>query len=85
MNATTTCTYSYTTVAGTLDSYPVVDSSQCSTEYLPLSASIISATSSPVYVQDAGNVSFGLGVIVALLSLMLSGLVVNSIFRHKRK
>jgi hypothetical protein len=85
MNATTTCIYTYITVQGTLDAYPVVDSSQCSTEYPPLSASIISATSSPVYVQDAGNVSFGLAVVTALLSLMLSGLVVNSIFRHKRK
>ncbi|KND47810.1 MAG: hypothetical protein AB197_01010 [Parcubacteria bacterium C7867-002] len=84
MNATTTCTYTYTTVTGSLDSYPVVDSSECSTVSDPLSASIISATSSPVYMQDAGNVSFGISVVITLLALMLSGLVVNSIIKKKR-
>jgi hypothetical protein len=62
----------------------VVDSSECSTVSASLSASIVSATSSPVYVQDAGNVSFGLAIIIALFSLMLSGLVVNSIFKRKK-
>jgi len=44
-NATTTCNYGYITVAGTLDSYPVVASSTCYTE-------VASTTTVPINYGD---------------------------------
>lgn len=39
------------------------------------------STSSPVYVQDDGNLSFGLSVIIVILCLMVVAMVFNKLFK----
>lgn len=41
------------------------------------------ATSSPVYIQDSGNISIGLAIIIVMLSLMVVGFMYNNITRKK--
>ncbi|OHA25557.1 MAG: hypothetical protein A3C79_00795 [Candidatus Taylorbacteria bacterium RIFCSPHIGHO2_02_FULL_45_28] len=43
----------------------------------------ISSTSSPIYSQDAGNISFGLAVQIVLMGLIACGLVFNVFFKRK--
>jgi len=59
MNTQENCTYGYQTVAGTLDSYPVVNSSSCTSI-----GTSTNSTSSPFYTQDNGNITFGIGIII---------------------
>jgi len=43
------------------------------------------STSTPLYVQDAGNVSFGLAIIITLLVIMFTAFVFNSFGGSKRR
>lgn len=68
MNSTTTCTYGYQTVAGTLDSYPVVSTGSCVT------VADATATSSAGRAYDGPNmVEFLAVACVILFFLALRG------------
>jgi len=41
------------------------------------------ASSSPIYVQDSGNISIGLGIITTILFLMVVGFMYNNMTRKK--
>ena len=66
MNATTTCTYQYQTVAGTLDSYPVVSTSQCLT-----TSTTTYATSTPLTTVQYGDWLLVNGIIVFFLAFVV--------------
>jgi len=62
------CDYTYQTVAGSLDSYPVVQSSDC---YATGTSTTIIENSSttPLYTQDAGNLIFGIGILTFVVCM----------------
>jgi len=60
------CDYQYQTVAGTLDSYPVVQSSDCTFQ-----ATSTNSSTTPTYIQDAGNISWSLGMLGILLIILI--------------
>jgi len=59
--------------------FPTASTSDCyATETSPAEVSVLSATSSPVYTQDSGNISLGLAIIIALGFLMVAGFIYNN-------
>jgi len=52
--------------------------------YVTASSSYGLSTSSPFYTQDAGNLSFALGLIIVILFLAVIGFMFNSMTNKKR-